>query len=55
MPPPVQCLPVRLLLMILASDVRLKIFADAFSLWENRSYLSTFDIRKNMPKGLRYA
>jgi len=23
--------------MILASDVRLEIFADAFSLWENRS------------------
>jgi len=40
--------------MILASDVRLKIFADAFSLWENRC-CSALDIRKNLPKSLRYA
>jgi len=38
--------------MILASDVRLKIFADAFSLWENRCCLSAFDIRKNLPKNV---
>jgi len=41
--------------MILASDFRLKIFADDFSLWENRFCLSAFDIRKNLPKGLRLA
>ena len=41
--------------MILASDVRLKIFADAFSLfglWENRCCLTAFDIRKNLPKSV---
>ena len=37
-------------LVLSASDVRLKIFADAFSLWENRCCLSAFDIRKNLPK-----
>jgi len=30
--------------MILASDVRLEIFADAFSLWENLCCLSAFEI-----------
>jgi len=38
--------------MILASDVRLKIFADAFTWWENRCYFSTLDIRKNFLKAL---
>jgi len=38
--------------MILASDVRLKIFPYAFSLWENRFCLGAFDIRKNMPKSV---
>jgi len=38
--------------MILASDVRLKIFADAFSLWENRCCKSAFDIRKNLLKSV---
>jgi len=38
--------------MISASDVRLKIFADDFSLWENRCCWSAFDIRKNLPKSV---
>ena len=38
--------------MTLASDVRLKIFADAFRLWENRCCLSAFEIRKNLPKSV---
>jgi len=38
--------------MILASDVRLKIFADVFSLWENHCCLSALDIRKNFPKSV---
>jgi len=41
--------------MILARNVRLKIVADAFSLWENRYCLSAFDIPKNLPKSLRLA
>ena len=41
--------------MILASDIRWKIFAYGFSLWENRCCLSVCDIRKNLPKGLRLA
>jgi len=35
---------------MLASDFCLEIFADAFSLWENRSCLSAFGIWKNFPK-----
>jgi len=38
--------------MILASGVPLKIFADAFRLWENRHCLSAFNIRKNLPKSV---
>jgi len=40
------------LLMILASGVSLKIFADAFSLWENHCCWSAFDIWKNLPKSV---
>ena len=39
-------------LVLSASDVRWKIFADAFTLWENRYCLSAFDIRKNLPKSV---
>ena len=37
-------------LMVLASDVRLKIFADDFSFLENRCCLNAFDIQKNSRK-----
>jgi len=36
--------------MVLASDVRLKIFADDFSFLENRCCLNAFDIQKNSRK-----
>jgi len=39
-------------LVLSASDVRLKIFADAFSLLENRCCLNAIDIRKNLPKSV---
>jgi len=38
--------------MISASGVRLKIFADAFSSWENHCCLRAFDVRKNLPKSV---
>ena len=42
-------------LMILASYVRLKIFADAISLRENRCCLRAFDIRKKLAEMSRVA